>query len=82
MSTTTLDKPKRNLQQQTVVLSVATRKYRFLMELLKKFNFVQIKENDGGSREEISANLKKAAKGLKFIKAGKLETQTTKRFFK
>ena len=38
-------------------------------------NFVQIEENDGDSREEIIANLKEAAKDLKLLKAGKLETR-------
>jgi hypothetical protein len=72
MSTLTLDRPKRKLQQHKVVFNVAARKYTFLMELLKNFNFVQIEENDGDSREEIIANLKEAAKSLKLIKEGKL----------
>jgi len=75
MSTLTLDRPKRKLQQQKVVLNVATRKYNFFMELLKNFNFVQVEENDDDSREEIIANLKEAAKDLKLLKAGKLETR-------
>jgi hypothetical protein len=75
MSTLTLDSPKRRIQQQKVVLNVATRKYNFLMELLKNFNFVQIEENDDSLRKEIIANLKEAAKDLKLIKAGKLETR-------
>ena len=73
MSTLTLDRPKHKLQQHKVVLNVAARKYNFFMELLKSFNFVQIEENDGDSREEIISNLKEAAKDLKLIKAGKLE---------
>ena len=72
MSTLTLDRPKRRIQQQKVVLNVASRKYNFLMELLRNFNFVQIEENDGDSREEIIANLKEAAKSLNLIKEGKL----------
>jgi len=72
MSTLTLDRPKRRIQQQKVVLNVASRKYNFLMELLRNFNFVQIEENDGDSREEIIANLKEAAKSLKLIEEGKL----------
>ena len=75
MSTLTLDRPKRRIQQQKVVLNVASSKYNFLMELLRNFNFVQIEENDGDSREEIIANLKEAAKDLKLLKAGKLETR-------
>ena len=72
MSTLTLEKPKRRLQQRRMVLNVTPRKYNFLVELLGNFEFVQIEENDGDSREEIIANLKEAAKSLKLIKAGKL----------
>jgi len=75
MSTITLDSPKHRQQQQRVVLNVASCKYNFLMELLGNFNFVQVEENDGDSREEIIANLKEAAKDLKLLKAGKLETR-------
>ena len=70
MSTLTLDRPKS--RQRQIILNVAARKYNFLMELLGNFNFVQIEENDGDSREQIIANLKGAAKDLKLIKAGKL----------
>ena len=72
MSTITLDRPKRKRQQQRVVLNVASRKYNFLMELLGNFNFVQVEENDGDTREEIIANLKEAAQSIKLIKEGKL----------
>ena len=77
MSTLTLYKPKRRLQQQRIVLDVAPRKYDFLMELLRNFDFVQVtkEENDGDTREKIIANLKEAAKDLKLIKKGKLETR-------
>jgi hypothetical protein len=75
MNTLTLDKPKRKIQQQKIVLNVATRKYNFLMELLENFHFVQIEKNNDSSRKEIIANLKEAAKDLKLIKAGKLETR-------
>ena len=83
MSTRTLNRPiRRRLQQeqQRVVLNVSPRKYAFLMELLGNFNFVEVEKNDGDSREEIIANLKEAAKELKLIKAGKLETRPLKEF--
>ena len=72
MNTLSIDRPKRAMQTQRVVLNVAPRKYNFLMELLGNFNFVQVVEKDGDSREQIMANLKEAAKDLKLIKAGKL----------
>jgi len=80
MSTLTLDRPIRRRQQQRVVLNVVPRKYDFLMELLKNFDFVQVEKNDGDTREEIIANLKEAAKELKLLKAGKLKTRPLKEF--
>ncbi|MDR2147996.1 MAG: hypothetical protein LBE91_16225 [Tannerella sp.] len=71
MSTITLDRPKYR-QQRRIVLNVAPRKYKFLMELLGNFNFVQIEESEGDTREEIIDNLKEAAKSLKLIREGKL----------
>ena len=73
MSTLTLDRPKS--RQRQIILNVPSRKYNFFMEVLGNFNFVQIEENDGDSREDIIANLKEAAKELKLLKAGKLETR-------
>jgi len=69
MSTLTLDRPKS--RQRQIILNIPSRKYNFFMEVLENFNFVQIEENDGDSREEIIANLKEAAKSLKLIKEGK-----------
>jgi len=80
MSTLTLEKPKRRQQQRRVVLNVTPHKYDFLTELLGNFDFVQIEENDGDSREEIIANLKEAAKELKLLKAGKLKTRPLQEF--
>jgi len=80
MSTLTLDRSTKRRQQQRIVLNVAPRKYDFLMELLRNFNFVQVEENDGDTREEIIANLKETAKELKLLKAGKLETRPLKEF--
>ena len=78
MSMQTLNRPTKHKQQ--VVLNVAPRKYAFLMELLGNFNFVEVEKNDSDSREEIIANLKGAAKDLKLLKAGKLETRPLKDF--
>jgi len=69
MSTVILDRQKR------VVLNVSPRKYDFLMELLRNFDFVQVdqEEYEGDTREAIITNLKQAAKDIKLIKEGKLE---------
>ena len=78
METLTIKKPKN--RQQRIVLNVVPKKYDFLMELLRNFNFVKVveEENDGDSREEIIANLKQTAKDLKLLKEGKLETRSAR----
>ncbi|MDR1975113.1 MAG: hypothetical protein LBQ31_10680 [Bacteroidales bacterium] len=68
---------------QRVVLTVAPRKYGFLMELLQNFDFVKVakdEDNDGDLREEVVANLKQTAKDLKLLKVGKLKTRPLKEF--
>jgi hypothetical protein len=65
---------------QQVILNVANTKYNFLMELLENFDFVQIEEQDGDSREEIATNLSQGFKDLKQIKANKLKTRPLKEF--
>ena len=82
METLTISRPKK--RQQRIVLNVVPRKYDFLMELLQNFDFVKVVEedNDGDSREEIIANLKEAAKSLKLIKEGKLETRPARELLK
>ena len=77
MNTTVLDR----MYDRQVVLKVADQKYNFLMDLLRSFDFVEVEEeNDGNSREKIITNLKQAAKDLKLLKAGKLETRPLKEF--
>jgi len=82
METLTLNRPKS--RQQRIVLNVTPRKYDFLMELLRNFDFVKVEEEnyDGDSREEIIANLKETAKDLKLLKAGKLETRPARELLK
>jgi hypothetical protein len=68
-----------------VVLNVSNSKYTFFIELIKNFDFVQIKDdndddNQGDSKEEIIANLMQAFKELKLIKEGKLKTTPAKEF--
>ena len=81
MSTITLYQPKPG---KRVVLTVSSRKYDFLMELLCNFDFVHVEqeENEGDSREEIIANLQQTAKDLKLIREGKLEGRSAREFLK
>ena len=82
MGTLTLNKPKN--RHQRIVLNVTSRKYDFLMELLRSFDFVEVVEekNDGDSREEIITNLKQTAKDLKLLKEGRLETRPARELLK
>jgi len=45
-----------------------------------KATWAVIEDSDGDSREEIIANLKEAAKSLKLIREGKLETRPLTEF--
>ena len=69
MESAILNRPKR----RQVVLNIHSRKYHFIIDLLKNYDYVQIEENDGDSKEEIVANLTQAFKELKLLKEGKLE---------
>jgi hypothetical protein len=63
-----------------VTLNIKEKKYEFFMELLKNLDFVQVKEIEGDSKEEIRANLERAFKDLKLYKEGKLKTSPAKNF--
>ena len=63
-----------------VILNIKEAKYQFFMELVKNLDFVQLKEDDGDSKEEIISNLKQGFKELKLYKQGKLKTTPAKEF--
>ena len=69
MDTLTFNRSKR------VVLTVAPRKYAFLVELLQNFDFVQVDQEsyNDDSRNYIIDNLKQAANDIKLIREGQLE---------
>ena len=69
-----------NLNKRQIVLNVADNKYNFFMELLKNFDFVQIDDNQGDSKEEIVANLSQAFKELKLIKEEELQSRPVEEF--
>lgn len=56
-----------------VILNIKEGKYKFFMELVKSLDFVQVEENTGDSKEEITANLTQAFKELKLYKDGQLK---------
>ncbi len=77
METPTLESTKlrRRQSRQRVVLDVVPRKYDFLMELLRNFDFVRVADlgGDGDSRDDVIASLRASAKDLRAIRAGKYE---------
>lgn len=63
-----------------IVLNIKEGKYSFFMELLKSFDFVDIQDDTGDSKDDIKKNLKQAFKDLKNYKKGKLKTTPAKDF--
>jgi hypothetical protein len=63
-----------------VVLNVRESKYPFFIELVRSFDFVQIEENTGDTKENIVANLTQGFKELELYKQGKLKTTSAKDF--
>ena len=63
-----------------ILINIKDSKYQFFLELLKSFDFVEIEEYEGDSREEIIANLKQGFKEMKLYKQGKLKTTVAKDF--
>ena len=80
MSTTVLN---RN-HTRRIILTIKPQKYKFLIDLLNHFDFVEITEmeTEGDSREEIITNLKQTAKDLKLLRDGKLETRSARELLK
>ena len=65
-----------------VVLQVKDAKYQFFMELMNSLDFVQIKENEGDTKEEIIANLEKGFQEMKLYKEGKVKGTPIKDFLR
>lgn len=63
-----------------IVLNIKEEKYRFFMELVKSFDFIQIEEVEGDSKKDIVKNLTQGFKDLKLYKQGKLKTTPAKDF--
>lgn len=63
-----------------VVLNIKDGKYRFFMELVKSFDFVQVEQVEGDSKKNIVKNLTHGFKDLKLYKQGKLKTTPAKDF--
>jgi hypothetical protein len=63
-----------------IVLTIKDTKYRFFMELIKSFDFVQIEDIEGDSKKDIVKNLTHGFKDLKLYKQGKLKTTSAKDF--
>lgn len=64
---------------QEVTLKITNNKFKFFMELIKSFDFVQI-DNYGDSKETILDNIKNGLEEVKLSKQGKLKTTPAKDF--
>ncbi len=63
------------MERKSITLTVPNKKYKFFLELLKNFSFIQIKDiSDGDSKEQVLANLKQGFKDMQAIKKNKLKT--------
>lgn len=56
-----------------VVLQVEDVKYQFFMELMSSLDFVQVKEDEGDTKEEIIVNLEKGFQEMKLYQEGKVK---------
>ena len=64
-----------------IVLTINDDKFSFFMELIKNFTFIKADPLDEGStKEEIKANIRKGVEDLNLIKKGKLKTTLLKEF--
>ncbi len=61
-------------------LKVKESKFRFLIELLKNFDFVQVDSEDEDSKEAILKNIREGLKEVQLIKQKKLKTRSAKDF--
>lgn len=66
--------------KRQIILNIKPQKYKFFMDLLNNFYFVEIieTETEGDSRKEIITNLKQTAKDLQLLKEGKLKTRSAR----
>ena len=56
-----------------LVVNIKEDKYQFILELMQNFDFVQVEEQSGNSKEETLASLDQSFNELKQFKEGKLE---------
>jgi len=63
-----------------IVLNIEKNKYRFFLELLKNFDFIEIEKELDDSKEVVKDHLIAGFKDLKRYKKGQLETTSGKDF--
>lgn len=63
-----------------LTLKVKESKFRFLIELLKNFDFVQVDSEDEDSKEAILKNIREGLKEVQLIKQKKIKTRSAKDF--
>ena len=61
-----------------ITLNIKDSKFKFFMELIKNFDFVQVEENEGDSKEAILANIKQGLEEVKLVQEGKVKSRPAK----
>ena len=58
-----------------ITLTIKEGKFKFFMELIKNFDFVQVENDKDDSKEAILANIKQGLREVKLIQEGKLKSR-------
>lgn len=58
-----------------ITLTVKEGKFKFFMELIRNFDFVQVEGDEDNSKEAVAANIKQGLKEVKLIQEGKLKSR-------
>jgi len=63
-----------------VTVNIKESKFKFVMELLRSFDFVQVIDQEGDSKEAIVKNIKKGIDEANRIERGELKATSAKDF--
>jgi hypothetical protein len=61
-----------------ITLNIKDSKFKFFLELIKNFDFVQVEENEGDAKEAILANIKQGLEEVKLVQEGKMKSRPAK----
>jgi len=61
-----------------ITLNIKDSKFKFFLELIKNFDFVQVEEIEGDTKEAIVANIKQGLEEVKLVEEGKIKSRPAK----